>query len=65
MLIVPCGSGFDVASAGEVQRVLQAGVLSTSCCYRRWQTDKRIQAKLEPGILMFNVKSKSRLDAIT
>jgi diaminopimelate decarboxylase len=60
------GSGFDVVSAGELYRVLQAGVSPEKTVFTGvGKTNEEIQAGLEAGVLMFNVETEAELEAIT
>jgi diaminopimelate decarboxylase len=64
-MIAEHGSGFDVVSAGELQRVLQAGGNPQETVFAGvGKTDKEIKAGLDAGVLMFNVESEAELDAI-
>jgi diaminopimelate decarboxylase len=59
------GSGFDVVSASELQRVLQAGGDPQETVFAGLgKTDKEIKAGLEAGVLVFNAESEAELDAI-
>src|ERR1017187_422840 len=60
------GSGFDVVSAGELYRVLRAGVSPEKTVFTGvGKTNEEIQAGLEAGVLMFNVETEAELEAIT
>jgi diaminopimelate decarboxylase len=59
------GSGFDVVSVGELQRVKLAGGDSGQTVFAGvGKTDEEIVAGLEAGVLMFNVESEGELEAI-
>lgn len=59
------GSGFDVVSGGELQRVLEAGGAASKTAFAGvGKTDAEIAAGLDAGVLMFNVESEAELEAI-
>lgn len=59
------GSGFDVVSIGELQRVVAAGGSPGKTVFAGvGKTDDEIRAALDAGVLMFNVESEAELDAI-
>lgn len=59
------GSGFDVVSGGELERVRAAGGDPGKTVFAGvGKTDEEIRAALEAGVLMFNVESEAELDAI-
>lgn len=59
------GSGFDIVSAGELSRVLQAGGEASKVVYSGvGKTAKDIEFALEKGIGCFNVEAISELDLI-
>jgi diaminopimelate decarboxylase len=59
------GSGFDVVSGGELQRVLVAGGLANKVVFAGvGKTDAEIAAGLKAGVLMFNVESEAELEAV-
>ena len=64
-LLARLGSGFDIVSAGEMRRVLQAGGKSERIVFSGVgkQADE-IKAALEADILCFNVESRQELDQI-
>ena len=64
-LLARLGSGFDIVSGGELQRVLQAGGLAERVVFSGVgkQADE-IEAALEADILCFNVESEQELDRI-
>lgn len=64
-LLAELGSGFDIVSGGELQRVLHAGgdagrVVSSGVC----KTAQEIGAGLEANIRCFNVESMAELERI-
>ncbi|MEX2488782.1 MAG: diaminopimelate decarboxylase [Pseudomonadales bacterium] len=64
-LLADLGSGFDIVSGGELQRVIQAGgnpehVVFSGVGKQAWE----IQAALNAGIACFNVESLSELQLI-
>jgi diaminopimelate decarboxylase len=59
------GSGFDIVSGGELFRVLKIGGDPARVVYAGvGKTRREIEYAIEAGILMFNVESKSELEAI-
>ncbi len=64
-LLARLGSGFDIVSGGELQRVLQAGGDPERIVFSGVgkQADE-IETALEAGILCFNVESEQELDQI-
>ena len=64
-LLARLGSGFDIVSAGEMRRVLQAGGEADRIVFSGVgkQADE-IKAALEADILCFNVESRQELDQI-
>jgi diaminopimelate decarboxylase len=59
------GSGFDVVSGGELERVIEAGGLASKTVFAGvGKTDDEIRAGLRHSVLMFNVESEAELDAI-
>ena len=64
-LLARLGSGFDIVSAGEMRRVLQAGGKADRIVFSGVgkQADE-IKAALEADILCFNVESRQELDQI-
>ena len=64
-LLARLGSGFDIVSAGEMRRVLQAGGRAERIVFSGVgkQADE-IKAALEADILCFNVESEQELDQI-
>jgi diaminopimelate decarboxylase len=64
-LMAEHGSGFDVVSGGELQRVREAGGDPGKTVFAGvGKTDEEIAAALEAGVLMFNVESEAELEAI-
>ena len=64
-LLARLGSGFDIVSGGELQRVLRAGGDASRVVFSGVgkQADE-IEAALEADILCFNVESRQELDRI-
>ncbi len=59
------GSGFDVVSAGELQRVLVAGGQAGKCVFAGvGKTEAEIEFALKRGIYCFNVESEPELERI-
>jgi diaminopimelate decarboxylase len=59
------GAGFDVTSAGELYRALQAGGTGDQIVFAgAGKSDDEIRMGLEAGVKMFNVESEPELDAI-
>jgi len=64
-LLARLGSGFDIVSGGELQRVLQAGGKPTGIVFSGvGKLANEIKAALEADILCFNVESEQELDRI-
>ncbi|MCP4875643.1 MAG: diaminopimelate decarboxylase [Gammaproteobacteria bacterium] len=64
-LLARLGSGFDIVSGGELQRVLQAGGKPESIVFSGvGKQAGEIEAALEADILCFNVESEQELDRI-
>ncbi len=60
------GAGFDIVSAGELFRVIQAGGDPAKCTFAGvGKTGEEIRFALERGILAFNVESEPELDRIS
>lgn len=64
-ILARLGSGFDVVSGGELQRVISAGgdpgkVVFSGIGKQRWE----IEAGLQAGILCFNVESAAEMERI-
>ncbi len=65
-LLARLGSGFDIVSGGELQRVLQAGGKPESIVFSGvGKQAGEIEAALEADILCFNVESEQELDRIS
>ena len=59
------GSGFDIVSLGELERVIAAGGDPRKCVYSGVaKNEHSIQKALEYGIYCFNVESEGELDCI-
>ena len=59
------GSGFDIVSIGELERVIAAGGDPKKCVFSGVaKTEYSIQKALEYGIYCFNVESEAELDRI-
>ena len=59
------GSGFDIVSLGELERVIAAGGDPSKCVYSGVaKNEHSIQKALEYGIYCFNVESEGELDCI-
>ena len=59
------GSGFDIVSLGELERVIAAGGNPSKCVYSGVaKNEYSIQKALEYGIDCFNVESEGELDCI-
>jgi diaminopimelate decarboxylase len=59
------GSGFDIVSGGELQRVLAAGGEAARCVFAGvGKTEEEIALALQAGIYCFNVESEPELDRI-
>jgi diaminopimelate decarboxylase len=59
------GSGFDIVSEGELQRVVAAGGDPTKCVFAGvGKTEGEIAYALEQGIYSFNVESEPELERI-
>ena len=64
-LLARLGSGFDIVSGGELQRVLQAGGEPARIVFSGvGKLANEIEAALEVDILCFNVESEQELDRI-
>ena len=64
-LLARLGSGFDIVSAGEMRRVLQAGGRADRIVFSGvGKQAVEIKAALEADILCFNVESEQELDQI-
>ena len=64
-VLAKLGSGFDIVSIGELQRVIAAGGDPAKCVFSGVaKTHSDIQQALEIGIYCFNVESAGELDRI-
>ncbi len=64
-LLARLGSGFDIVSGGELQRVLQAGGDPRKIVFSGvGKLPAEIDTALEVGILCFNVESEAELERI-
>jgi len=64
-VLAKMGSGFDIVSIGELQRVIAAGGNPEKCVFSGVaKTGFEIQQALEIGIYCFNVESEGELDRI-
>src|SRR5436190_10260097 len=59
------GSGFDIVSGGELQRVLSAGADPHRCVFAGvGKTEPEIEFALKKGVYCFNAESEQELDRI-
>src|SRR5205814_10692865 len=59
------GSGFDIVSGGELERVLSAGGDAGRCAFAGvGKTEGEIQFALQKGVYSFNVESEPELERI-
>jgi len=64
-VLAKLGSGFDIVSIGELERVIAAGGKPERCVFSGVsKTKKEIQRALELGIYCFNVESAAELDCV-
>ena len=64
-ILAKLGSGFDIVSLGELERVIAAGGDAKKCVFSGVAKDEiSIQKALEYGIYCFNVESEDELDRI-
>jgi len=64
-VLAKLGSGFDIVSIGELERVIAAGGMPGRCVFSGVsKTKTEIQRALELGIYCFNVESAAELDRI-
>jgi diaminopimelate decarboxylase len=64
-VLVKLGSGFDIVSIGELERVIAAGGKPGCCVFSGVsKTKTEIQRALELGIYCFNVESAAELDRV-
>ena len=60
------GCGFDIVSAGELERVLAVGVDADKVVFSGvGKTRAEMQRALEAGVLCFNVESEAELEALS
>lgn len=65
-LLAELGSGFDIVSGGELERVLKAGGAPEKIVFSGvGKSRKEIARALEVGILAFNVESEAELERIS
>lgn len=64
-VLAKLGSGFDIVSGGELERVLKAGGLPENIVFSGvGKLTSELQRALEVGIYCFNVESKPELDRL-
>src|SRR5216684_1547569 len=64
-LLARLGSGFDIVSGGELQRVLAAGGDPRQCVFAGvGKTESEIQFALKQGVYSFNAESQAELERI-
>jgi len=64
-VLAKLGSGFDIVSIGELERVIAAGGKPGRCVFSGVsKTETEIQRALELGIYCFNVESSAELDRV-
>ena len=64
-LLARLGSGFDVVSGGELERVQQAGGQPAKCVFAGvGKTDEEIELGLRYGVKAFHVESEEEMDRI-
>jgi len=64
-VLAKLGSGFDIVSIGELERVIAAGGKSERCVFSGVsKTKTEIQRALELGVYCFNVESAAELDRV-
>ena len=64
-VLASLGSGFDIVSIGELERVVAAGGMPSRCVFSGVAKSKaEIQKALEIGIYCFNVESEAELERI-
>ena len=64
-LFARLGSGFDIVSGGELQRVLAAGGDAAKVVFSGvGKSEAEIRAALEAGILCFNIESANELERV-
>jgi diaminopimelate decarboxylase len=63
--IADLGGGFDIVSAGELQRVIEAGGQAAQCAFAGvGKSHEEIKYALEQGVYTFNVESEAELKRI-
>src|SRR3954447_4981058 len=56
------GSGFDIVSGGELQRVIAAGGDTRKCCFAGvGKTEAEIELALRKGVYTFNAESEPEI----
>lgn len=65
-LLARLGSGFDIVSAGELRRVMEAGgvptkIIFSGVCKQNWE----IRNALEAGVHCFNIESEGELQRLS
>ena len=64
-ILAKLGSGFDIVSLGELERVIAAGGEPSKCVFSGvGKTEKSIQKALEYGIYCFNIESEDEIECI-
>ena len=64
-ILATLGSGFDIVSIGELERVIAAGGMPERCVFSGVsKTKPEIQRALELGIYCFNIESAAELDCV-
>jgi len=64
-ILAKLGSGFDIVSIGELERVIAAGGMPERCVFSGVsKTKPEIQRALELGIYCFNIESAAELDCV-
>lgn len=64
-LLARVGSGFDVVSGGELERIRKAGGKASKCVFAGvGKTDEEIELGLRYGVKAFHVESEEELDRI-
>jgi diaminopimelate decarboxylase len=65
-LLARLGSGFDIVSGGELERVLAAGGAARKTVFSGvGKSEAEMRAALDAGILCFNVESESELERLS
>jgi diaminopimelate decarboxylase len=65
-LLARLGSGFDIVSGGELERVLAAGGLADKTVFSGvGKTEAEMRAALDASILCFNVESEAELERLS